>query len=301
MKLDSLKGYGAVLLSACMFGTYGIWSVLLGEANFGVFYQGWVRAAIILLLLTPLVWASKGFKKLRRRDLKWIVIYAALCLGTQAPLYYAFITTGIGTATLIFYAAFVMASYAVAKLFLNEIITKVKILAFVLAFAGLLLVFGFSILHFSAAGLLFAAINGLASGGEVSFTKKLTHYSSLYIAWIGWFVIFVSHLLFSLLLGEHQHIPQLTTTWGVMFTYAIAGLLGFWLVVEGFRKIDASIGSLIGLCEILFGVLFGTLIFHEHVGISTLIGGTFIIIAALLPDLVVIINRKRSKQSETLA
>ena len=73
--------------------------------------------------------------------------------------------------------------------------------------------------------------------------------------------------------------------WLSMLGFALTGLIAFWLVIEGYKYADASIGGLLGLMEVLFGVLFGVFIFKEVITTSTLFGGGLIIFAAMLPDL----------------
>ncbi len=287
-----------ILASSLLFGTYGIWSKIMGD-QFEVFFQGWVRCLIVLLILLPLVYFTKSYRKIKRQDWKWVLVTVGFALFTQAPLYYAFNVTSIGTATLIFYAMFIITSYAVGRLFLGEQITRVKVVAIVLAFAGLALVFGLSLAQFSLLGMLMAALNGVASGGEVSITKKTTDkYPSLLITTYVWVGIFISHFILSLALGETQWAPELSPTWLAMVAFALAGLGAFWLVVEGFKFVEASIGSLIGLLEIIWGIVFGIVLFHEQAGLTVWLGGAIIILAGMLPDLANIFANKKKKFNE---
>lgn len=273
-----------ILISAILFGSYGIWAKMLGT-DFGVYYQGWTRSALVLLVLVPIMFITKSYKPIQKKDWKWIAISVLFGVFTQAPLYYAFNNASIGTVTLIFYAMFVITSYVVGRLFLREKITKVKIVAILLAVAGLFLTFGLSLASFSLGALLLAALNGIASGGEVSTTKKSTdHYSSLMISNAIWVGIFVTHLPMSLITHEKQWLPAFSMQWLAMLGYAAAGLVAFWLVVEGYKFVDAGIGSLIGLLEVVFGVLFGILFFHEHLSVTVITGALLIITAGLLPD-----------------
>ena len=298
MKQIELRHYGYILLSALLFGSYGIWSTIIGDYGFGIFYQGWVRAAIILLLLTPIMLVTRSFRFIAREDWKWMSIYALFCIFTQAPLYYAFITTGIGISTLIFYALFIITSYVIGRLFLGERLTTAKLIALFVAFIGLAFTFGFSIAQFSLVGLGLAALNGIASGGEVSASKKLTKkYSSLFVSYVCWSVIFLTHLPLSILFGETQWVPTNNAAWAAMLVYAIAGLLGVWLAVEGFKKVDASIGSLVGLLEIIFGVICGILFFNEELRVPVIIGGGMILAAAMLPDTLVLIKHQKRRRA----
>ena len=87
---------------------------------------------------------------------------------------------------------------------------------------GLLFVFGFSVIQFSLIASLLAALNGIASGGEVATTKKSTwKFSSLQIGIYVWIGILITHLPISILLGE----PQI-------------GVAGLVIQIIGFRFYD---------------------------------------------------------------
>lgn len=282
-----------IFISAIGFGSYGVWSKFIGE-DFGIFYQGWVRSALVLLFLIPIAYFTKSFKPVKKTDLKWILIPVLFGVATQAPLYYAFINMDIGTATLIFYSMYVITSYVVGKIFLKEKITIPKIISLFLAFLGLFLIFGISLSIFSFLALLMAGFNGIASGGEVATTKKTTEkFSSLQIGIYVWAGILITHLPLSLLFGEKQIVPELNLVWLFMCAFALAGLISFWLVIEGYKYVDASIGGLIGLFEIIAGIGFGFIIFHEELTLLTYLGGGIIILSAMLPDLTTIFSRKK--------
>lgn len=294
----SLLGYGLVLLSALLFGTYGVWSRLMGD-TFEPFYQAWARSLIVVLIMLPLMIRAKSFRKLERKDWPHLSFFIIFCIFTQVPLYYAFNNAPIGAVQLIFYAAFVITAYVVGRMYLGEQITKIKLLSLVLAFAGLAVVFGASVLAFAPLGLALAAFNGVASGGEVSSSKKMSDkYSPALLVFYGWLFTLLTHLPLSLLIGETQHMPELSIEWLWLLIYALVNTVAFWLVITGFRHIDASIGGLIGLSEVIFGILFGALVFNESLTWSIYVGGALIIFAAMLPDLMNVIKGKATKTAE---
>jgi drug/metabolite transporter (DMT)-like permease len=93
-------------------------------------------------------------------------------------------------------------------------------------------------------------------------------------------------------------VPTFSIEWGAMAAYAVAGLFGFWLVIEGFKRVDASIGSLIGLLEIIFAVALGVIFFHETLRISVIIGGALILLAAMLPDAIDVLRHHYRKRPD---
>lgn len=82
---------------------------------------------------------------------------------------------------------------------------------------------------------------------------------------VGGIGILITHLPLSLLTHERQVPLALNHYWLAMFAYAITGIIGFTIVVEGFKHIEATAGSLIGLLEIVFGILFGILFFWRAI------------------------------------
>jgi len=288
-------GYSLILLSALGFGTYGVWSRLMGP-TFGPFYQAWVRSIIIILIMLPFMIKSKSFRKIERKDWPQVGLFIAGGVFTQVPLYYAFNHAPIGNVQLIFYSMFVITAYLVGRFYLGESITKVKIIAIVLALVGLAIVFGETVLIFAPLGLALAALNGVASGGETSSTKKVSQkYSPALLVFWGWVFTLLTHLPMSLLVGEKWVAPQFNHAWLWLLVYSIVNAAAFWLAVTGYKHVDASIASLIGLAEVIFAVIFGAIIFHQTITWGVYIGGVLILLAATLPDLINIIGHKHPK------
>ncbi len=98
--LKKTKGISLILISALMFGSYGVWSRLMGGQDFGAFYQGWTRAFIIVLILFPFLYFRKEIVKIDKNDRKWLVVFMIFTSLTQAPIFYAFNHMDIGSATL---------------------------------------------------------------------------------------------------------------------------------------------------------------------------------------------------------
>jgi len=287
------KGIIFIIISALMFGSYGLWSKLLGD-SFDPFYQGWTRGFILAVFLLPILIFNKQIVLIKRKDWKWLSVFLFFTSLTQAPLYYAFNHMDIGSATLLFFVSYALTMYLFGLVFLNEKLTKLKIIALVIALIGMYIVFSFSFAVFSLLAALLAIVNGIASGGEISSSKKLSgNYSPLYLSWLSWVIIFISNLAISLIIGETQHMPALNRVWLFQIGYTIASVLGFWLVIKGLQQVEASVAGLIGLLEIVFSVLLGIFIFHEQLNLKIILGGILIIIAAALPHLHNVIKIKR--------
>jgi len=293
---SSRLGYGLILLASVFYGNYGVLSRLMGD-SFSPFYQTWVRSLVIMALMLPVLLATKSFRRIERRDWPAMAVFVVFNICTQVPLYYAFNHAPIGAVQLVFYSMFIITAYMFGRFYLGESMTRLKLLSMALAFVGLALVFGVSVLTFAPLGLALAAFNGVASGGENSSTKRLTdkYAPGLIIFW-GWVFTFLTHLPLSLLLHEPQPMPALTPAWGYLLIYSVVNATAFWLAIEGFRHVDASIGSLIGLTEVIFAIIFSHLIFHEPITWALTVGGANIIVAAMLPDLINLLQHKKTPE-----
>lgn len=56
-------------------------------------------------------------------------------------------------------------------------------------------------------------------------------------------------------------------------------------MVYGFKRVEAQIGSLILLFDIIFGIILGYIIFKESISFTALIGGSMILAAIILPNI----------------
>ena len=283
--MKTTRGAVLIFISALMFGSYGVWARLMG-GNFGIFYQGWTRALIITVILFPFLYFRREIVRIEKNDQKWMAVYLICSSLTQAPIYYAFNHMDIGSATLLWFTTILLTMYLVGFVFLGEKITLIKALSFTLALAGMYLVFSFSLTAFTILAASMAVLNGIASGGEVSFSKKLSDkYSPLYLTWLVWLIIVLTNGMASVLVGETQHLPSFDVVWLYQLGFVAASIIAFWFIIEGLKYVEASIGGLLGLLEIVFSITFGILIFKEALTTKVIIGGLIIILAAALPYL----------------
>ncbi|HLD02502.1 MAG TPA: EamA family transporter, partial [Candidatus Nanoarchaeia archaeon] len=200
------KGLLLIFLSSILFGSYGVWSRLIGD-SFGDFFQGWTRGLILTIALLPILLWRKEIVPIAKKDFGWLAIFLIFTSLTQAPIFYAFNHMDIGSASLLFFVSMLLTMYVVGITFLGEKLTKIKVISFILAGIGMYTIFSFSLVAFTLLAAIMAIINGIASGGEVSFSKKLTgNYSPLYVSWLSWLIITITNLPFSLFFGETQHL-----------------------------------------------------------------------------------------------
>lgn len=285
------KGILLVTTASLLFGTYGVWSKLIGS-SLGALFQGYTRGIALSIILIPVLLFRKELIPIEKKDWGWLVVFLVFTSATQAPLFYAYTHMDIGSASLLFFVAMLLTMYLVGFIFFKEKVTKVKIISFILAILGLATIFSFSLQKFSLLAALMALVNGVASGGEVSFSKKLTgNYSALYMSLLSWLIIIPTNGLLSVAFGEPQILPSFHVFWFWQLCYIIASFFGFWFVMAGLKYVEASIGGLLGLLEVVGNVGFGILIFGELLTSKVLIGAILILIASALPHIVDLLKR----------
>lgn len=284
-RMNKWRGIILILISSLLFASYGVWAKLIGD-DMGVMFQGWSRGLIIVLAVFPILYFKKLIVPIKKADWKWMGIFLLFTSSTQAPLFYAYTHMDIGSATLLFFVSMLLTMYVVGVLFLGEKLTRLKVVSFLIACVGMYLIFSFSLLAFALLAALMAVMNGIASGGEVASSKKLSDsYSTLYITWLSWVVIVITNAPLSIVLGEMQLLPSFELVWLWQLGYTAASMFAFWLIIEGLKHVEAGVGGLLGLLEIVFSIVFGLILFKETLSISVLIGALLILVAASLPHL----------------
>ena len=129
-----------MLASAFFYASYGIFSKIIA-GSFVPFTQAWTRGIITLLCFLGFGLYKKLFVKVKREDIKWYIIVGIIGSLAVAPTFYSLANLNLGTALFIQYAATVITSFILGGFFLREKLTRISILALILAFLGLLLVY----------------------------------------------------------------------------------------------------------------------------------------------------------------
>ena len=281
---NHFRGAGIVALSAIFFGSYGVWARLISD-HLPNLFQVWTRSLLISVVLAVILILTRSWKNIAKKDLKWVAVYTLFGSCAVAPYFYAFNKLGIGPSTLLFYASLTVVSYLAGFFAFKEKMTLSKIASLILAFIGLFLIFDFSVKANLILAAACAVFSGAGGGIEVCFTKKISdRYRATQISWLLWTVIFIIHFALSLFFGESWTLPSLSVPWIGVLGYSLASLIAFFLVVIGYKYFEPSVGGIIGLLEIIFGIIFGVLLFKEPLTSSVVWGTIFILASATLPN-----------------
>ena len=170
-------------------------------------------------------------------------------------------------------------------IFNGEKHTKDKLFAVILSLLGLILTFGLSFKGSELLPALAALSSGLATGYEGVVVQKIK-YSATQSTIIAWTVGIVVNVPIGLAL--HEKIPTnfISKAWLYLLIFSVISVLSSWFNIAGSKLIEAGVVGIIGLSEVVFGVLFGVAVFHEKLHLSVVVGMILIVGAASLPYII---------------
>lgn len=281
MKKRAPVGASLIVLSSLVYASYGVWITYMGN-GFGSFLQAAIRAFLVVLLLLPVaIWRKELVRVRWHKDMWWLLGLAFSSALIAGPLYYAVLQIGIGLATGVAYAGIVLGSFFFGRVIGGEKYTKDKWLATILGLSGICLVFiPHSTSHITL-GIIAALISGLGSGLNLVVNKYIK-YSASQTAILTWSSTIIVCLPIALLLS--QHVPPLNNHhWYFLMIYTLASVVASYALIYGVKLIEAGAASILGLLEIVFGILYGLLIFSQKINSLSLCGLGIILIAAAIP------------------
>lgn len=277
-------GASLVVLSSFFYASYGIWTKLMGD-----FFQGYtasaLRSILVVLILLPIAITLRQLQPLRlRTNWRYMTGMLIASLFTWGPLYYAILHAGVSISLAVTYASIVIGSFLFGRLFAGESLTKDKIISAGLGTVGLGLIFTPTFSHVGWLALTGAVVSGLSAGANTVFSKQI-RYNSAQSTLFLWVASIVANVLMALALKEHSPAVGWHMEWLYLLCFAIASIVASWSLVKGVKLIDVGAAGVLGLLEIVFGVLFGVLFFKEHPSWIALLGVGIIILAAAIPYL----------------
>jgi drug/metabolite transporter (DMT)-like permease len=282
IKSKAPLGASLIIVSSLFYASYGVWTTLMGDF-FGGYTASALRSLLVLIIFIPFALLYKQFEPV---DLKhnWqyligLVLSATLIWG---PLYYAILHAGVGIGLAINYASMVIGMFIFGKLLANEKFTQDKWLSSFLGLLGLALVFSPSLASIGLLALGAALISGLSNAAHMVIAKKITYKATQATIFV-WIASAVANIPMAFLIGESMPKIAWHISWLYLAAFAVASIAASWTFIKGVKLIDAGAAGILGLLEIVFGVVLGFILFNESPGIIVLAGMAVIIIAAAIP------------------
>jgi drug/metabolite transporter (DMT)-like permease len=281
-KYKAPLGASLVVVSSLFYASYGIWTKLMGN-----FFDGYtasaLRSVLVLVILIPIAFAYRSLQPVElRRNWRYMGGMIIASLVTWGSLYYAILHAGVGISLTVAYASIVIGQFFFGWLFVRERFTRDKALSAVLGIVGLALIFAPTTKGLAVLALVAALASGLSSAANAVFAKKI-HYNATQSTIVLWSASVVANFFMAAILHRPYPSVGLHIEWLWLILFAVASVIASWSLVRGVKLIDAGAAGVLGLLEIVFGVLFGVIFFGERPGLAALGGIVVIIAAAAIP------------------
>ena len=280
------RGMSALLTATVFYGMYGIFSRFIGE-DFGAFYQNWVRNLIVAFFCLLAIWAKREqLVKIKKQDTKWVIFWLLSGSWVTVLTFVAFNNLNIGTTYLLIYCSMITSGYLSGKIFFSEKMSLHKYISLFLVFAGLLVIFRFSVETKDTVYIIMALVSGSMTGLWNTLSKKFSDkYPNTQLVLLDSMASVAVAFAGSLAFREAFPTSVSGSGWVWLILYAFVQFINVGLVIYGFKNLEAQLGSIILPIEIVFATLFGFLFFKETQSFYSLVGATLIILGAITPNL----------------
>lgn len=284
-----------VLLAGTLWGSMGLFVRKLNAVGLYALDIVQLRIAISLVLvgLYLLIFARDKLR-VRLRDLWYFAGTGIVSLLLFSWCYFS----GMQEASLSVMAVLLYTSPAfivlLSVLLFRETLTRQKLLALVLTFAGCCLVSG---LGSGSAVSMKGLLLGLGSGFFYALYSIFSRYAIErgYGSWTITFYTFLFCLLASAPLAHWGLIAQALSSDASVPVYALlmgllTGFLAYIFYTKGLEGMESSRAGILASVEPVVGTIIGTLVFHEPLPVQSVLG-----IALVLGGIVVLGGKKVSK------
>jgi drug/metabolite transporter (DMT)-like permease len=234
-----------------------------------IFFRAFISFAIIMGMV--------AFKKVEFKiKEKGKATFRGIMGGISLILYFNAITmTSVSNAVLLSYSYPIFASIF-SNMYLNEKLTKEKVIFIISAFLGMFLIFQFD---YSALNLgdLLALISGITSGMAVVSIRELRKTESSWMIVLS-FVFFGT--LFSLFFMKDNVVMPNSSAFITLLLIGILGTAGQLFQTYAFKICSTALGGVISMSSVVITTILGIIIFHDSLTINMIIGGILIFASA---------------------
>lgn len=282
--MKSKKNYIKYLMGLLLFGSNGYVASHIALSSYTIVL---LRSVLGVILLAVLFYLSghraKTFLQ-NKKDSLFVILSGIAMAADWLLLFEAYQQIGVSLSILINYCGpFIV--IALSPFVLKEKLHGRKIIALVVAFAGVILISGSSALNgINIRGLLCAVLSAFAYACMVLANKKSTTIVGMENSMLQLFTTMVVVAVFSVIT---QRIPSAIDT-GSIFPILWLGLintgLGCYLYFSSISEIPAQSVSLLGYLEPLSGVLLSVILLGERMSALQILGGLLILAGALFGE-----------------
>jgi drug/metabolite transporter (DMT)-like permease len=247
----------------------------LRELN--VFEVMFIRSAIGLCLLAPLIWRAGGLAVVKTKRLPQHLVRNTIHFGAQLGWFYALTLIPIGQVVAIEFTMPIWTAI-LAAMFLGERITVWKTVAIVLGLVGVVMIVRPAAGEVNP-GQLIALAAAVGFGISIAIVKSLTRTEqTLTII----FYMLAVQTAGSVLPALHVWQWPSLTTWGWGFVIAFCGTFSHYCMARALLYADATVVIPMDFLRVPLTALVGWLLYSERLDALTVFGAALILTGNLL-------------------
>ncbi len=186
-----------------------------------------------------------------------------------------------------FFFTFAIIAPILGFIFLKDKVNKFNIITLIISFIALLFLFQPNSFATWKVGGFFAILSALAQAAYLVLRKKLSAYPANFMMLANTLIGVLVVGFLSLILEESfyfqgaiQHVSS--NTWLATILFGVDNFLAWFAMTKGFEYFRATSASVILLSELIFGIFFAFIFFHEIPTYATFIGGGLILLSSVL-------------------
>jgi len=274
----------ALLTSGLIYAIYGPLTRITGN-DFGEVTQSLIRAIMRVAIMIIVIIFVKDLKRIQKKDLPWFLLSGLAGAGSTLLYTYAIQKLSMGTTMFLFYGTGIIVSFIIGKIFYKEKLNKKKIISLILSLAGLLLLFIKEIEFKNDWFIILASLSGICYSVYSTFSKKISsNYSITQIVFSFAIIDIFAYAGSMIFITETSNFASVTP-WISSFIFALLVSLNVYLMIFGFKHLEAQKASLLLLSELIFIMIIGAVFYSEIPSIQEMFGSIFIFIGLALPNI----------------
>lgn len=286
MMTQRTQGYIAGAVASCSYGLNPLFAVPLfamGMTSYSMlFYRYMLAVAILALMLL----ATGKSLRLRREQVPQMILYGLLFSSSSMLLFesYRYIDVGIASTLLFMYPVMVA---LINRVFFNERMSAMTILAIVLALGGVALLYfggGGKGGTLNATGIIYVVFSALSYAIYMVAVNR-SSIRNLPSSALTFYSIFFGMMLYVVFIVRDGGIFPLETamSWGCVIGLALfPTILSVLAMAIAIHNIGSTSTAILGALEPLTGLLIGATVFNERLTAMSAAGTAMILLAVTL-------------------
>lgn len=297
--MNKFVGFSSLFLSSMLFGSFGIWIRFL-NSEMSIYQQVVLRNAFCFIFIFVAILFSRQLFNANLKNVNKIhlVIYSLVIPVSVVFYNISILSTKIVLTTFGFYIGTILAGWVSGTLIYKEKLTLAKWVSLLFVLIGLCcfaypfnsnsINLGFVI------GIASGILDGIANAFRKNLGGKLSKFFLVMITSFGG--VLVSGVLVWYFAQNFNYLTVMSVNaWFVGALFGAILVLVNYLLLVGFQNFDLSLGSIVLSMELMFALVFGMVIFKEYPTTREVVGGGFIILANIAPNINIKVNRWRSQ------